>query len=177
MPAGFSKSKIYGSGMPDSKSKNTVSLIVANTKPISLGEMEEGSFVTFRTGRKDHQGPNGKYDHIAIVTKIERGDDGNINGYYFIHSAGNGAIEMYYDLTKEKHTAWGNDQLLMTGIWKWDNEEMYSAKPMQPFDVDGGAGAGMSYLKPKSISEIPIQYDYSIGSNTQNDGMNGPLSQ
>jgi RHS repeat-associated protein len=120
--AGIPKNQVYGPGIKGVY--NTVSAIVSGNKEIlDYNKMEEGNFVTFKTSRSDSQGPNGKYDHIGIITSIERDEDGNVTSFNFIHSSSKaGANEMTYDFTKKRHTKWGNKKLLLTGIYKWDNE-------------------------------------------------------
>jgi RHS repeat-associated protein len=131
---------------------NGVALIVSTSKEIELKNLEVGSLVTFRTGRSNHQGPNGKYDHIGIVSNIERDDEGNIVTFDFIHSSGSGAEEFTWDVEANRSNEWGRKDLALTGAYKWDKD--VTVLPVFEVKAEGKGFETIESIKP-SASDIP----------------------
>jgi len=96
---------------------NGVARIVGNSRKTTLQNLRIGDAVTFRTGRKDHQGPNGKYDHIGMVVELNI-KDGNFVGFEFAQSSSSdGTTLTYYDFND------GTPGLTLTGEYEWDTPE------------------------------------------------------
>ncbi len=73
---------------------NGVAVIAGNSRKININNATVGNFLTFKSGRSDHKGPNGKYDHIGIISEVIRDKKNNIIGYKVIHAtSSNGTME------------------------------------------------------------------------------------
>lgn len=136
---------------------NGVALIVANSREVnSFEEMEVGNTVTFRSGRKDHKGEDGKFDHIGMVTDITRDDDGNVTSFSVIHSASKGVREQAYDAAKGTKGMPGYE---LKGIQAWDT-------PGNPQPKDGGTLPQIiitgHYDKKPIITPAPISAKLTI---------------
>jgi hypothetical protein len=124
-------------GVPNGKNgyyNNGVALIVASSTEITYQQIEVGSIVTFRTARSDHQGPNGKYDHIGIVSNVSY-ENGKIINFDFIHISSKGVYEMNWDFRKGK-SSWSLDQLKLTGVYKWDKEDGGTKKNSSGYSIN-----------------------------------------
>lgn len=82
--------------------------------------MEIGNTITFKSGRRDHKGEDGEFDHIGMVTKINRDKDGNILSFDFIHSSSKGVNEQTYNMEK------GLAGFKLKGVQAWDTPESKS---------------------------------------------------
>jgi RHS repeat-associated protein len=111
-----------GKGMPKANGQgywaNGVASIVSHSIEIPIGDVQIGSAVTFRSGRSDHKGEEGQYDHVGMVTNIKRDDDGNIVSFNFIHSSSKGVNEQTYDMEK------GVAGFQLKGVFAWDTQEI-----------------------------------------------------
>ena len=131
-------------GGPGSKGwTNGVANIVGKSRPTTIENMRKGDAVTFRSGRNDHQGENGEYDHIGIVTNVLHNEDGTVSGFDVIHRTGSkGVFEQTYSLED------GMPGYEMTGVYEWDT-------------IDGGMleGAvieeeGKTIITPIQVTEV-----------------------
>ncbi len=94
---------------------NGVGNIATNSRKVNYSDLRIGDFVTFKSTRTNHKGPNGMYDHIGMVTETSIDKDGNVTDFKFIHaSSSKGAIETYFDLKK------GLSYLWLSGAYQWD---------------------------------------------------------
>ena len=66
---------------------NGVANIAGNCREVKFKDLRPGDIITMSsTGRDDHQGPDGKFDHTGIVKSITLDDDGNIAKVTFIEA-------------------------------------------------------------------------------------------
>jgi len=93
---------------------NGVALIVSNSRETSTENMQAGNTVTFRSGRSDHKGEDGKFDHIGMVTNITKDNDGNVSSFDFVHSSSKGVNEATYNMTS------GLRGFELKGVQVWD---------------------------------------------------------
>ncbi|MCB9233302.1 MAG: hypothetical protein H6581_16715 [Bacteroidia bacterium] len=114
-----------GIGTTDEKGKGTgrwlngVSLLASNPdwQKLPLNEVENGDLAIFKTNRSDHQGDEGEFDHIGIITSVNKDEEGNLISFDFIHSfltAPKGPQKYSYKIDEPK--SW----LTLMGAYKWD---------------------------------------------------------
>jgi RHS repeat-associated protein len=87
-----------------------------------LSKAEVGNFVTLNSTRAEPLDTEKDYNHIAVITQIERDDNNNIVTLQVAHSsgtAGSGKSGPKYDtaIKNRKEMYWGRR---ITGIYKWD---------------------------------------------------------
>jgi len=129
---------------------NGVAMIVGNSREVDISEMREGDLVTFRTNRSEHKGPNGKYDHIGIVTgEIQRNESGDVVAFTFNHSSSskNEAITSNWTGNSKWRT--------LTGVYQWDTqrEVIYNAQLPDIVVVGKSVATQMRESFSKSIFE------------------------
>ena len=99
---------------------NGVARIAGRAFQISEKDVQPGDLVTFRTTRTDQKGPDGIFDHIAIITAIIRNKTGEIIGLKFIHAHSTGVNESvwpdpkYDSRTPTGYYAWDSDRIIAT---------------------------------------------------------------
>ncbi len=127
---------------------NGVALIVSNVKVSSLDNIRMGDAVTFSSGQS--KGPDGIYDHIALVSEIVYNDN-KIAGFWLIHGGtSKGIQEQYYDLER------GLPGFALKGVFQWDtpDEEDKEGKlvnPENPVKISGVTVMAKGPKQPESI--------------------------
>jgi len=108
---------------------NGVALIAGNSSQISIADIEEGSAVTFRSGRSDHKGTDGEFDHIGVVTSIVRDSDTDeIVSFGVIHATSSkGIYEQTYDMKK------GMPGFQLKNAYKWDTPDISTESSSETF--------------------------------------------
>ena len=99
------------------KGANGVARIASTSTKVDISEMRVGDAATFRTGREHHQGKDGEFDHIGIISKINKDDDGNITSFNFIHASNGGVQEQTYDMKK------GLSGYDLKNVYQWDTPD------------------------------------------------------
>jgi RHS repeat-associated protein len=99
---------------------NAVSMVVKDTEERSVDQLEDGNYVTFKTNRQVHRGPDGKFDHIGTAYNVKR-ENGKVVSFDVIHSFGSGSdsgpkVTTNYIIAEPK--SW----LTLKGVFKWDKE-------------------------------------------------------
>ena len=113
---------------------NGVARIVSMARKIKKNEARMGDILTFKTTRKTHQGVDGEFDHIGMVTKVNVDEKGNVIGYRVIQTGTSGTREIDIDLNKDK------DWIQLKGAWQWDTEEdnnIYQGPELEPVVITG----------------------------------------
>jgi RHS repeat-associated protein len=132
---------------------NGVALIVSNSRPVELNDIETGNVVTFKSTRSDHKGDDGEYDHIGMITNIVRNEDGSVNSFYFIHaSSSNGVIEHSYNVNE------GLSWLELKGTFAWDTpeEKTYSGGQLSEVVVIGQGKAIKTKIQSLPVTNIKL---------------------
>jgi len=103
----------------EDRNKNGVELIAENTTQIDMEDLEAGNAVTFKSGRSDHKGDDGEFDHIGIVSSVDRDPETNkISNFMVIHSSSSqGIVEQKYDMKK------GMPGFQLKNAYKWDTPD------------------------------------------------------
>lgn len=70
--------------------KNGVAMVIEGKKEKLGSDVQDGDYVTFKTNREEHQGPDGKFDHIGIAANVVS-KDGVAISFDVIHSFGKGS--------------------------------------------------------------------------------------
>jgi RHS repeat-associated protein len=113
-----------GTGIPKENGKgnweNGVALVVSNSRDIEFNDMVEGNLVTFRSGRSDHKGEDGKYDHIGMIVSVTKDENGNVTFFNVIHSTNSGVIEQTYNTAKGTKSI---SAFELKDIYAWDTKE------------------------------------------------------
>jgi len=103
--------------------KNGVAMIAGNSRKIDIKSARVGDALTFKSGRSDHKGPNGKYDHIGIISAVIKDKDGNVTGYNIIHATSKGTKEQTLDLKM------GLAGFELRDAYQWDTPDDQASTP------------------------------------------------
>jgi len=97
---------------------NGVALVVEGAEEKTVNQMENGNYVTFKTNRSSHKGPDGKFDHIGVADNVQKDANGNVTSFDVIHSYGSGSTSgpMVTGYTVSDPKSW----LTLKGVYKWD---------------------------------------------------------
>ena len=132
---------------------NGVALIVSNSRNVELNDIELGNLATFKSGRLDHKGVDGEYDHIGMITNVLRNEDGSVKSFDFIHSSGKGVKEDTYNID----TGLAGFELKGTFAWDTPKEKNYFGKNLPEFLIVGQKIEGtLTKLKPLPPINIKI---------------------
>jgi len=110
----------------DNGKENGVRNVMAQSEKIGdlndLSKAEVGNAITLNNTRSETLDSKRDFNHIGIITKIERDDNGNIKTLQITHSAGSAGSgrsgPRTDDAIKEgKSLYWG---VRITGVYKWD---------------------------------------------------------
>jgi RHS repeat-associated protein len=134
------------------KWNNGVALIVSNSDKLdNIQQLETGNVVTFKSGRSDHKGENGQFDHIGMVTEIIKDDSNNITAFNVVHSSSSkGVIEQKYDLDKKMP---GYE---LTGGYRWDTQ-IYSGGSIPESVIERQGQAILPAIKGTNLLSIEQQ--------------------
>ena len=107
---------------PNKGNANGVGNIAGNSRKVDVSEMREGDMATFKSTRTDHKGKDGEFDHIGIISKINRNDKGEITSFDVIHaSSSKGVIEQNYNMQQKKEGM--NKYNELKNIYQWDTPD------------------------------------------------------
>jgi RHS repeat-associated protein len=138
---------------------NGVALIVSNSRPVEIDDIETGNVVTFRSTRSDHKGNDGEYDHIGMITNVVRNEDGSVNSFDFIHaSSSKGVIEQSYNVNE------GLSWLKLKGTFAWDTpeEKIYSGGQLPEVVVIGQNITVKPTIQPLTVSNVKLPEKISL---------------
>lgn len=99
------------------KWNNGVALIVGNSRKVSADKIRVGDLATFKSGRSDHKGKDGEFDHIGIISKVGY-VDGKVAGFLMLHAGGSGVKEVYVDLAN------GLAGYELKNFYQWDSPDV-----------------------------------------------------
>jgi RHS repeat-associated protein len=140
-----------GIAKEDGKGKwnNGVALIASNSDKIdNMQQLETGNVVTFKSGRSDHKGEDGKFDHIGMVTEVVKDDNNNITAFNVVHSSSSkGVIEQKYDLDKKMP---GYE---LKDAYRWDTQ-VYSGGQINGSVVEKQGQTMLPILKDTNLIQV-----------------------
>ena len=80
--------------------------------------MRVGDLATFKSSRSDYKGQNGEYDHIGMISKVNKDDNGYIISFNVIHAtSSNGVMEQTYDMKN------GMSKFELRDVYQWDTPD------------------------------------------------------
>jgi len=126
---------------------NGVAKIANSSTKVDVSEMRVGDAATFKSTRTDHKGKDGEFDHIGIISNINRDNNNNITSFDVIHaSSSKGVIEQTYDMTKKEGMSNYNE---LRNVYQWDTPggESSTSTPSSHYSSD--------IFKPTNVYEGP----------------------
>ena len=148
---------VVAAGLPNPKTgtgvdgwDNGVALIVGNSRKVNITEIRVGDMATFRSGRSDHKGENGEYDHIGVISNINRDDKGNITSFSFIHATSKGLIEQTYDMEK------GMAGFELRDFYQWDTPDNETSTPSSQTNASFNPLPDPTFIDKIKDSKVPI---------------------
>jgi RHS repeat-associated protein len=129
--SGMADNCMVAGGEPSSKNngqnKGVANILIQSEKigdKDDLSKAEVGNFVTLNNTRTEPLDSERDYNHIGIITQIERDDNGNVVTMQIAHSSGtpgSGKSGPHYDnaIIKGENKYWGKR---ITGLYKWDTK-------------------------------------------------------
>jgi hypothetical protein len=85
--------------------------------------LEDGNYVTFKTDRGDHKGPDGKFDHIGVAYDVVKDDAGKVVSFKVAHSFGKETSPTSGPGVTNYSVASPKDWLELKAAFKWDKEK------------------------------------------------------
>jgi RHS repeat-associated protein len=132
--------------------KNGVALIVGNSRQVDKTEIRVGDMATFKSGRSDHKGKDGEFDHIGVISKINKDDGGNIISFDFLHATSSkGIVEQTYDMEK------GMSGFELKNFYQWDTPDDNGANDYPSFqNASFSVRPDPTFIDKLKDSKIPI---------------------
>jgi RHS repeat-associated protein len=138
-------------GIPLKKGKgvdgwaNGVALIVGNSRKITADEIRVGDLATFRSGRSDHKGDDGEFDHIGIISVVGY-INGKVAGFKMVHAGGSGVKEVYVDLAN------GLKGYELKNFYQWDTPDSESPSTAAAASTSSSGTSSEPALNPAPFS-------------------------
>jgi RHS repeat-associated protein len=85
--------------------------------------LEDGNYVTFKTDRGDHKGPDGKFDHIGVAYDVVKDDAGKVVSFKVAHSFGKETSPTSGPGVTNYSVASPKGWLELKAAFKWDKEK------------------------------------------------------
>ena len=84
-----------------------------------INEAVVGYLVTFRSGRSGHKGEDGKFDHIGVISSINKDKSGNVISFTVIEAGGKIGPRESFTYEVDNPKKW---KYTLKGLWKWDQK-------------------------------------------------------